>query len=195
MMERILTAVAVSLACAAAFAQTTAAGTLQRDVNQQARIDNGLQDGSLNAREAARLEQEESRVARLQAKDLKDGKLSDAERAQLNAAQDRVSRDILAARHNAVTADPNSASSEALRADVTRNLRQEKRIEAGLVDGSLTGREVSRLERGQAGVDHREAVAGADGHLGNAEQRRIQRAENRQSRHIHHERTDGQRSG
>lgn len=64
MMTRTLMAAALSLACAGAFAQTTAASTVQRDVNPQTRIENGL----------------------------KDGKLSDAEQAQLNAAQNKVSR-------------------------------------------------------------------------------------------------------
>ena len=75
----------LSLACAGAFAQTTAASTTQRDVNQQTRIESGLKDGSLSTKEAAKLEKEESHVDRLQAKDLKNGSLSPAERAQLNA--------------------------------------------------------------------------------------------------------------
>ena len=45
--------------CGAAFAQ---AGTVQRDVNQQQRIEQGLQSGQLNTREAGRLENEEARV-------------------------------------------------------------------------------------------------------------------------------------
>ena len=89
-----------SLASVAAFAQTNTAETVQRDVNQQTRIEQGLQSGSLNTREAARLEKEQANVDRLQAKSLKDGKLSAAERARLDAAQDKSSRDIHAAKHN-----------------------------------------------------------------------------------------------
>lgn len=192
MLNRTLIALTFSLSCAAAFAQTTAASTTQRDVNQQVRIENGLKDGSLSLKETAKLEREESRIDRLQARDLKDGRLTARERAQLDAAQNKVSRDIAADRHNAVTGNPDSLSSKRMQAEIARNVSQEKRIEGGIKNGSLTNGEVSKLERGQAHVDHLEAAAGANGHVSKAEQRRIQRAQNRQSARIHHEKTDAQ---
>jgi len=192
MTNRTLLAVALSLACAGAYAQTTAASTTQRDVNQQTRIEDGLKDGSLSTKEAARLEKQESRVDRLQAKDLKDGKLTTAERAQLNAAQNKVSGEIAADRHNATTGNPNSASSRRMQADVARNVNQEKRIEGGIQNGSLTNHEVSKLERGQARVDRVEASAGANGHVGKAEQNGVQRAENRQSTRVYRQKHDAQ---
>lgn len=195
MMNRTLIAMALTFACAGAFAQTTAASTAQRDVNQQTRIENGLKDGSLSTQEAGKLEREESRVDHLQAKDLKDGKLSPAERAQLNAAQNKVSADIAADKHNAVTGNPNSASSRRMQADVARNVNQDKRIEAGIQNGSLTNREVSKLDRGQADVDRKEARAAANGHVGKAEQAGIQHSENRQSRRIFSQKHDGQVRG
>ena len=195
MMNRTLIAAALSLACAGAFAQTTTASTVQRDVNQQTRIESGLKDGALSTGEAAKLEKEEAHVDRLQARDLKDGKLSTAERAQLNAAQNKVSRDIAADKHNAVTGNPNSTSSKRMQADVARNVNQEKRIEAGVKSGALTNREVSKLERGQAHVDSKEALAGRNGHISKAEQTGIQRAENHQSKRIHREKTDAQVRG
>ena len=195
MMNRTLLAAALSLACAGAFAQTTAASTTQRDVNQQTRIENGLKDGSLSTKEAAKLEKAESRVDHLQAKDLKDGKLTNAERAQLDAAQNKVSGDIAADKHNAVTGNPNSTSSKRMQADVARNVNQEKRIEGGIQNGSLTNHEVSKLQRGQAHVDRKEAAAGANGHVSAAEQRRVQRSENRQSNHIYRQKHDAQVRG
>jgi len=195
MMNRHLLVAALSLACAGAYAQTTTASTVQRDVNQETRIENGLKDGSLNVREAGQLEREEGRVDRLQARDLKDGKLSDAERARLNAAQNKVSADIAADRHNAVTGNPNSASSTRMQADVARNVNQEKRIEAGLQSGALTRREAGKLERGQAHVDRREARAAADGHVGAREQAGVARAENHQSGRIFIEKHDRQHRG
>jgi hypothetical protein len=183
------------MACAGAFAQTNAATTTQRDVNQQTRIENGLKDGSLNTKEAAKLEKEESHVDHLQAKDMKDGKLSTAERTQLNAAQNKVSGDIAADKHNAATGNPNSASSKRMQADVQRNVNQQQRIENGVKNGSLTNHEVSKLERGQAHVDRREAVAGADGHVGKFEQRSVQRSENRQSGRIFRQKHDAQTRG
>ena len=195
MMNRTLLAVALSLACAGAFAETTAASTTQRDVNQQTRIENGLKDGSLSTKEAARLEKEESHVERLQAKALKDGQLTDAERTRLNAAQNKVSRDIAAERHNGATGNPDSASSRRMQADVARNINQEKRIMGGIENGSLTNREVSKLERGQARVDRTAASAGADCHVSKSEQGGVQLAENHQSDRIHRQRHDAQVRG
>lgn len=176
---------------ASAFAQT-AASTVQRDVNQEKRIEQGLQSGALTTKEAAKLEGEEAKVDRMQARSLKDGSLSDAERAKLKAAQDKVSQDIHAAKTNDVTGNPNSASSKRMQADVQRNINQQQRIEAGVQNGSLTNRETAGLERGQSKVDRKEAVAGADGHVGAREEARIQRAENRQSKRIHRQKHDAQ---
>jgi hypothetical protein len=176
---------------AAAFAQAPA-GTVQRDVNQEKRIEQGLQSGALSTREAATLQREESRVDRMQTNALKDGKLSAAEQAKLNAAQNKVSADIYADKHNNVTGNPNSASSKRMQADVQRNINQQQRIENGVQNGSLTNREVARLERGQAKVSHAEAAAGRDGHVGAAEQAHVQRTENRQSRKIYRQKHDAQ---
>ncbi len=179
-----------ALGTAGAMAQTAVdnpavARTVQRDVNQQTRIENGLKDGSLTTKEAGRLEKEESRVDRQQAADLKDGKLTPREKAQLRREQDRVSHDIAADRANGATGNPQSASSQRMQADVQRNINQESRIAQGVKSGALTDQETGRLERGQARVDRKEAVAARDGHIGAKEQARIAHAENRQSEKIY----------
>jgi hypothetical protein len=187
----IVPALLLTSASFGAFAQTSAS-TVERDVKQEQRIERGLQNGSLTTREAAGLEREQAQVDRLQAKALKDGKLSPTEQAQLKAAQDKTSRDIRTATHNGVNGNPQSASSQRMQADVQRNINQQQRIEGGIQNGSLTNHEVAKLERGQSRVDRREAAAGRDGHVGAAEQKRIQRIENRQSKRIHHEKNDAQ---
>jgi hypothetical protein len=172
MKTRILAAsMLVALASFGASAQTTA-DTVQRDVNQQTRIENGLKDGSLNTKEASRLESEQSKIDRLQAKELKNGKLSPQELAQLQRAQNRASKDIKAAETNGVKGNPDSKSSERMQADVQRNINQEKRVEQGVKSGELTNRETGKLEAGQARVDHAEAAAGKDGHVAKNEQAR-----------------------
>jgi len=172
-------AAAVSLGfCTAAFAQ---AGTVQRDVNQQQRIEQGLQSGQLNTREAARLENEESRVERDQSRAMKDGKLTAQEKARLSREQNQVSRDIYREKHDAQTGNPNSASSQRMQADVQRNANQQARINEGVESGELTNREAANLEHGQAKVTRNEANAGADGHVGANEQERIQAREDHQS--------------
>src|SRR3954463_8022894 len=187
------TTIAAALAFAfsgAAFAQ---AGSVQRDVNQQSRIEQGLQSGSLNTREAARLEREETKIEQDQARAMRDGRLSPAEKARLAREQNNVSRDIYREKHDAQTGNPNSASSQRMQADVQRNINQQERIEQGVKSGSLTPREAARLERGQARDTHLEARAGADGKVGAHEQARIQRNENRQSNRIHREKHDAQK--
>lgn len=191
MKTRILSAaILVALASFGASAQTTA-DTVQRDVNQQTRIEKGLQDGSLSTKEASRLESEQSKIDRLQAKELKDGKLTPQERVQLRRAQNHASQDIKAAEANGVKGNPESKPSERMQADVQRNINQEKRIEQGVKSGELANRETGKLERGQARVDHAEAVAGSDGHVGKNEQARIQRKENRQSGEIYKKKHNG----
>jgi hypothetical protein len=195
MNHRTLIAAAALFACTGAFAQTNTATTTQRDVNQQTRIESGLKSGQLSTGEAAKLEKEESHVDRLQTQALKDGKVTPEEQARLKAAQDKTSADIAAAKHNNVTGNPNSASSKRMQADVQRNVNQQQRIENGVKSGELTNRETAKLEHGQAKVDRREARAGADGHVGAAEQARVQRGENRQSRRIFKQKHDAQVKG
>ena len=182
----------LAFAAAGAFAQTNTATTVQRDVNQQQRVENGLQNGTLTTREAAALEKEESKVDKMQSQALKDGKLSDAERARLQNAQNKVSKDIHTAKTNGVSGNPLSGSSQRMQADVQRDINQQKRVEQGVQSGSLTNHEVGKLEKGEAKVDRKEARAGADGHVGKREQRRIQRSENKESRKIFKEKHDAQ---
>ena len=167
-----------------AFAQN-AVQDQQRDVNQQQRIEQGLQSGQLSTKEAGQLERGQQQIDRTEAKDLKNGSISPAEQARLNALQNKESNQIYADKHNAVLGNPNSASSQRLQADVQRNVNQQQRIANGIHNGSLTNREVGSLERGQAHVDRKEANAAANGHVGAAEQARIQHSENHQSNRIY----------
>jgi hypothetical protein len=176
---------AASLLTSAAWAQTTAEQDQQRNVNQQQRIEQGLQSGQLSTKEAGSLERQEQHVDKMETRDLRNGSISPAEQTRLNAAQNRVSNEIYADKHNGVTGNPNSASSQRMQTDVQRNVNQQQRIQNGMDNGSLTNREADKLERGQARVNGREANAAANGHVGAAEQRGIQRSENRQSRHIY----------
>ena len=183
--------IALGLVGGAAWAQTPAQQDQQRDVNQQQRIEQGLQSGQLSTREAGSLERQEQHVDRMEANDLKNGSISPAEQARLNAAQNKVSKDIYADKHNGVTGNPNSASSQRMQADVQRNVNQQQRIQNGMDKGSLTNREAGSLERGQAHVNGREANAAANGHVGAREQRGIQRSENHQSRRIYRKKHNG----
>ena len=177
--------IAMGVLTTAAWAQTPAEQAQQRDVNQQQRIEQGLQSGQLSTKEAGSLERQEKHVDNMEARDLKNGSMSAGEQARLNAAQNKVSSDVYADKHNGVTGNPSSASSQRMQSDVQRNVNQQQRIQNGMDKGSLTNREAGSLERGQVRVNGREANAAANGHVGAAEQRGIQRSENRQSRRVY----------
>jgi hypothetical protein len=187
-MTKMKIALALSVATVlsgSAFADTVAEKDQQRDVNQQQRIEHGLQSGELSTKEAGRLEREQQHVDRLQAHDLKDGHMSAAEQLRLDKAQNAASADVYKQKHDAQTGNPTSASSQRMQADVQRNVNQQQRIQNGMQNGSLTNHEASRLEAGQARTDRRVANAAANGRVGAAEQRRVQRTENRDSRHVY----------
>jgi uncharacterized membrane protein len=176
--------------CSSAFAQTAATETA-RDTAQQARIEQGLQSGQLSTREAASLEHQQQRIDRTESRDLRDGHLSSAEAAQIQREQNHASADITRDKHNAVGGNPASASSTRMQADVQRNVDQQARINQGVRSGTLTTHEAASLEHGQAHVDRKEAVAGADGHVGAGGQARIQRSENHQSGRIARKKHNG----
>jgi hypothetical protein len=178
-------ALATGVLSTAALAQTPAEQDQQRDVNQQERVEQGLQSGQLSTKEAGSLERDEQHVDRMEAHDLKNGSISPAEQARLNAAQNKTSDAIYADKHNATTGNPNSISSQRMQTDVQRNVNQQQRIANGMKSGELTNRETGSLERGQAHVDRREANAAANGRVNAAEQGRIQRSENRQSGRVY----------
>lgn len=191
---RLIPLVSAFLLAAPVFAQVGGVG-VQANINQQQRIENGLQSGQLTTREAAKLEREESNINRAQAKALRDGSVSASEQARIARMEQRASSDIRAEKHDAQNGNPASASSRRMQADVQRNIDQQNRIGAGIANGSLTNHETARLEAGQARVERKEFRAGADGHVRASEQRRVQAAENLQSRHIHRQKHDAQHRG
>lgn len=73
-----------------------------------------------------------------------------------------------------------------------RDANQEARIQQGANSGSLTQKEATRLERGQQHVDNMETRAAADGKVTGKERRRIEHAEDVQSRKIYREKHDRQ---
>jgi hypothetical protein len=184
-----LTAIALimTVPCASAVFAQTVGTEVQRDVNQENRIEQGLKSGQLSTGEAAKLERGEARIDRMEKNALKDGNLSPQEAGRIQRAQNQESARINQFDNNAVSGNPNSASSQRMQADVQRNINQQSRIEQGVQSGALTNKETANLERGQARIDRKEARAGADGHVSAREQARIQNAENNQSKKIYRE--------
>ena len=165
-------------------AQTTGS-EVQRNTNQQQRIEQGLQSGALTTHEAGQLERQQTQVDRMENNALKDGSLSPAEKARIEAAQNKTSKSIAADKHNAKLGNPASKSSQRMQADVQRNVNQQARIEQGVKSGQLSNKEVASLERGQAHVNRAEANAAANGHVGAVEQATVQGKENAQSARVY----------
>jgi hypothetical protein len=191
-MKRTLIALSLLFAgIGAANAQSTGENA-QRDADQQQRIEQGLQSGQLNTREAGRLERQEQAIDHQEAHAEKSGgQLTAQEQARINREQNAVSRNIYNNKHDAQTGNPNSASSQRLQNDAQRDANQQQRIANGQRSGQLTSREAGHLEGGQARVNRNEANAAGNGHVGANEQSRIQGRDNNQSRRIYNKKHNG----
>jgi len=75
----------------------------------------------------------------------------------------------------------------------TRQERQQQRIEQGVKSDALTEKEAARLEKGQARVQKAEDKAMADGQVTKKERRRVEHAQDQQSRKIRRQKHDKQR--
>lgn len=85
----------------AALAQTAATPRVdQRQVNQENRIEQGVQSGSLTQKEAARLEKGQTHVQNMEDKAKADGKVTPKERARIEHAQDNQSKKIYREKHD-----------------------------------------------------------------------------------------------
>lgn len=84
----------------------------------------------------------------------------------------------------AVNANLASANDSTPRVD-RREHRQHARIRHGVRSGELTRGEAMRLRAGQVHVRRMELRAKADGRVGSRERARLERAQDRQSRHIY----------
>jgi Skp family chaperone for outer membrane proteins len=107
----LIAAIAI-LASGTALAQTTGTTTVatpaapatpridQRQVNQQKRIDQGVQSGALTEKEAARLQKRQDKIAAEEAAAKADGKVTKGERRKIEAHQDSTSRAIAKQKHD-----------------------------------------------------------------------------------------------
>lgn len=88
----------------AVFAQTPPAPSTpradQRQINQERRIDQGVQSGSLTQKEAARLDRGQEHVQNVEDKVKADGKVTPKERARLEHAEDKQSRKVYREKHD-----------------------------------------------------------------------------------------------
>jgi hypothetical protein len=74
----------------------------RREARQQNRIANGVNNGSLNAKQTSRLENREASVQKREQKDMAahNGHLTKAEQKGINRQQNRISKSIYKDKHN-----------------------------------------------------------------------------------------------
>jgi hypothetical protein len=161
----------------------------QRKQNQQQRIGEGVENGSLTAGEAAHIEKQESRLNKEEKVMKSDGNLSAAERAKLQSQQNKFSKEIYNQKHDAQTENLNPKSEVG-----QRQRAQQQRIGEGIENGSLTAKEASHLETREAGVNKQ--VAGMrqanGGTLTPQERRLVNHQQNKNSRAIYRQKHDKQ---
>lgn len=158
----------------------------QREVNQQKRIGEGVENGSLNARETTRLEKQEGAINKQESKMKSDGHFTAAERAKVTREQNGISQRIYRQKHDAQT-------QPAVRGEVSaRQREQQKRIGEGIENGSLKAGEAAKLEHHEAklnGEVRRDRMSG--GGLSAGERAKINARQNRVSRQIYAKKHNG----
>jgi hypothetical protein len=165
----------------------------QRKDNQQQRIGNGMENGSLTAGESGRLENQEMSLNReernMRAAD--DGKLTTADKAKLTRQQNRISTNIYRDKHNGVNQPKANNEVNA------RDRLQQKRIGQGVKNGSLTAGEAANLEHKEAGLnrEQRNMRAANGGTLTPGERARVNRQQNNMSRQIYRKKHNGRKQG
>lgn len=102
------TALAVGLASVIVSVGAHAAGVLavdvQRNINQQQRIEQGVRSGALTSREASRLERGQAQVAVHEARAASNGRIGIIEQRHIQRSEARQSRRIFRAKHNVTVA-------------------------------------------------------------------------------------------
>jgi hypothetical protein len=99
-MKRIVFATLVAAAALPLAAQTSTPRVDQREVNQQQRIEQGINSGQLTPKETAKLEKGEAKIDKMEAKAKSDGKVTDKERKKLTKAQNKESKKIYKEKHD-----------------------------------------------------------------------------------------------
>jgi hypothetical protein len=77
--------------------------TVQRNVNQETRINQGVKSGELTTREAGQLEQGQAHVAHAQANAAANGRMSANEAAHVQRTENRQSHKIHRQKHDSQT--------------------------------------------------------------------------------------------
>lgn len=161
----------------------------QRRRDQQQRIANGVQNGSLTAAGTENLESREARINGEIARDksANGGTLTQQERQQIQRQDNNLSRAIYRDKHN--VANAHYGDNEIGK----RRQMQQDRIAQGIRSGQLTPEEAARAEGQQRNINQQIAAdrRANGGALTPQERRNINRRQNRASRNIYNKRHNG----
>lgn len=108
-----LTATALSLLAAGAFAQAASSpmpGADARQARQEARIQKGTQSGQLTTQEAKGLQAQQNHVGRVEQRAEADGTVTKAEKAHVAREQKKASRSIHRQKHDRQASAPTGKS-------------------------------------------------------------------------------------
>lgn len=156
----------------------------ERKENQQERIGEGVENGSLTSGEAARLEKREAGINEEIAADraANGGKLTPEEREKIDRQQDRLSRDIHQQKHDAQTQHYGTNEVD------QRRENQQQRIGQGIESGKMTAGEAARAESQEKKIDRevRKDRGANGGTLTPHEKAKINGEQDRVSRGIYH---------
>lgn len=179
-------------------------GVNQRQHNQQARIYNGINGGSLNRREAARLEKQQFALNRKEQRYRNSGNgLNASERYRLQNQQNQLSQNIYQQKHDNQNFGgyggvggngqrPHNQGNSLFDINQTQQ-NQDKRIYNGIQSGQITQREAQRLDSQQDRFESREAQMRASGNgLTLSERARLDAQQDRLSRSIYNQKHDNQ---
>jgi hypothetical protein len=103
-LKSLVAGAAIALFSISSFAQTATPKVDAREVKQDARIQQGVASGELNAKETYRLEKQQANVNRAEANAKADGNVTKGERKHLNHMQNKASKNIHHQKHDAQTA-------------------------------------------------------------------------------------------
>jgi hypothetical protein len=161
----------------------------ERKDNQQQRIGEGVENGSLTAAEAGRLEKKEAAINKETHLMKKDGDFTAAERAKVQRQQSAVSTQIYNQKHDAQHQSAGRGEVE------TRDRAQQKRVGEGIENGSLTAGEAAKLESKNAKLQQEEHKLRAKngGTLDAHDKAKVNRQQNRMSKNIYSQKHDAQR--
>lgn len=192
----------LALAATAALAQNTTPSTTsgapvtgasieQRKDNQQQRIGNGVENGSLTPKETSKIESQEKGL-NTEERGMRQedgGKLTSADKSTLNGQQNQLSKEIYNQKHDA------QVQPKATNEVNARDREQQQRIGQGIKSGSLTPGEASKLENKEANLnkeEHNDRVANG-GKLTPAEKGKINRQQNKVSKQIYKDKHNARR--